>query len=221
MIMYTCSAMTHIFEDVRNDAVKTMDLWVKVAPDIIKSKFWDKVEWLLLCQFDIVLICDLDRWYLFKFIDDRFKRSEYIKIKWTYVEDSQQVWRIYNESHDRKIAFTFTQGVYCFLLIMLRRRLINVIDSTGPVDKFVQFLGNRINNFEAGSVINRKWFHVASVLLMFPVRMWFLLDSLKNQNAKKAYKERLRRYYKDETAKTVSWNPEDPVSCKPRIVSIE
>lgn len=43
LIIYTCSAMTHIFEDVRLDAVKIMDLWIQIAPDVIVSKFWNRV----------------------------------------------------------------------------------------------------------------------------------------------------------------------------------
>ncbi|KAI8971431.1 Rix1 complex component [Mycotypha africana] len=43
LIMYTCSAMTHIFEDVRLDAVKLMDLWIKMTPDIVVSKFWNRI----------------------------------------------------------------------------------------------------------------------------------------------------------------------------------
>lgn len=43
LIIYTCSAMTHIFEDVRLDAVKLMDLWIQIAPDVIVSKFWNRV----------------------------------------------------------------------------------------------------------------------------------------------------------------------------------
>lgn len=35
--------MTHIFEDVRLDAVKLMDLWIQIAPDVIVSKFWNRV----------------------------------------------------------------------------------------------------------------------------------------------------------------------------------
>lgn len=47
--------MTHIFEDVRNDAVKIMDLWVKVAPDVVRGKFWDKVQSYL--RIDSVTMC--------------------------------------------------------------------------------------------------------------------------------------------------------------------
>lgn len=43
LIIYTCSAMTHIFEDVRLDAVKLMDLWIDIAPNVIVSKFWNRV----------------------------------------------------------------------------------------------------------------------------------------------------------------------------------
>lgn len=43
LVIYTCSAMTHIFEDVRLDAVKLMDLWIQIAPDVIVTKFWSRV----------------------------------------------------------------------------------------------------------------------------------------------------------------------------------
>ncbi|CEP16803.1 hypothetical protein [Parasitella parasitica] len=43
LIIYTCSAMTHIFEDVRLDAIKLMDLWIQIAPNVIVSKFWTRV----------------------------------------------------------------------------------------------------------------------------------------------------------------------------------
>ncbi|KAG0184060.1 hypothetical protein DFQ28_000212 [Apophysomyces sp. BC1034] len=42
LVIYTCSAMTHIFEDIRLDAIKLADLWVEIAPDVIVSKFWDR-----------------------------------------------------------------------------------------------------------------------------------------------------------------------------------
>lgn len=44
LIMYTCSAMTHIFEDVRLDAVKFMNLWIQIAPDVVVSKFWNRIR---------------------------------------------------------------------------------------------------------------------------------------------------------------------------------
>ncbi|KAI7905295.1 uncharacterized protein BX663DRAFT_484579 [Cokeromyces recurvatus] len=43
LIIYTCSAMTHIFEDIRLDAVKLMNLWIQIAPDIVVTKFWGRV----------------------------------------------------------------------------------------------------------------------------------------------------------------------------------
>ncbi|KAI8384700.1 Rix1 complex component [Radiomyces spectabilis] len=43
LIMYTCSAMTHIFEEVRLDAIKLLDLWVEIAPNVIVTKFWERV----------------------------------------------------------------------------------------------------------------------------------------------------------------------------------
>ncbi|KAI8886564.1 hypothetical protein K501DRAFT_243995 [Backusella circina FSU 941] len=43
LVIYTCSAMTHIFEDVRLDAVKLMDLWIQITPDIVVSKFWNRI----------------------------------------------------------------------------------------------------------------------------------------------------------------------------------
>ncbi|KAI9496682.1 hypothetical protein BDB00DRAFT_758106, partial [Zychaea mexicana] len=43
LVMYTCSAMSHIFEDVRLDAVKLMDLWVDLASETVVDKFWNKI----------------------------------------------------------------------------------------------------------------------------------------------------------------------------------
>ncbi|KAI9268341.1 Rix1 complex component [Phascolomyces articulosus] len=43
LVMYTCSAMTHIFEDIRLDAVKLMDLWVKLSPETVVDRFWNKI----------------------------------------------------------------------------------------------------------------------------------------------------------------------------------
>ncbi|KAG2216970.1 hypothetical protein INT45_011876, partial [Circinella minor] len=43
LVMYTCSAMSHIFEDVRLDAVKLMDLWVNLASAAVVDKFWNKI----------------------------------------------------------------------------------------------------------------------------------------------------------------------------------
>lgn len=36
--------MSHIFEDIRNDAVKLMDLWVSLAPEVVVSRFWNRVS---------------------------------------------------------------------------------------------------------------------------------------------------------------------------------
>ncbi|GES82738.1 hypothetical protein RCL_jg11547.t1 [Rhizophagus clarus] len=43
LIIYTCSAMTHIYEDVRADSIKFMELWLNIAPDIIVDGFWQRV----------------------------------------------------------------------------------------------------------------------------------------------------------------------------------
>ncbi|KAI9481029.1 MAG: hypothetical protein EXX96DRAFT_617995 [Benjaminiella poitrasii] len=43
LIMYTCLAMTHIFEDIRLDAVKLMNLWIEIAPNVVVSKFWGRI----------------------------------------------------------------------------------------------------------------------------------------------------------------------------------
>ncbi|KAI8578021.1 hypothetical protein K450DRAFT_249529 [Umbelopsis ramanniana AG] len=43
LTIYTCSAITHIYEDVRADAIKFMDLWIDLAPEFIVSRYWDKV----------------------------------------------------------------------------------------------------------------------------------------------------------------------------------
>ncbi|KAL0086680.1 Rix1 complex component [Phycomyces blakesleeanus] len=43
LVIYTCSAMTHIFEDIRLDAIRLIDLWVDIAPEVLVSKFWDTV----------------------------------------------------------------------------------------------------------------------------------------------------------------------------------
>lgn len=37
--------MTHIFEDIRIDAIQLMDLWVDLLPEVLVSKFWGKVGW--------------------------------------------------------------------------------------------------------------------------------------------------------------------------------
>lgn len=43
LIIYTCSAMTHIMEDIRLDAIKLLDIWVSILPDAVTSKFWTRV----------------------------------------------------------------------------------------------------------------------------------------------------------------------------------
>ncbi|ORZ03535.1 Rix1 complex component [Syncephalastrum racemosum] len=43
LIEHTCSAMTHIFEDIRIDAIQLMDIWVDLLPEVLVSKFWAKV----------------------------------------------------------------------------------------------------------------------------------------------------------------------------------
>ncbi|RIA91473.1 Rix1 complex component [Glomus cerebriforme] len=43
LIIYTCSAMTHIYEDIRADSIKFMELWLDIAPDIIVDGFWQRV----------------------------------------------------------------------------------------------------------------------------------------------------------------------------------
>jgi hypothetical protein len=43
LIIYTCSAMTHIMEDIRLDAIKFLDLWVNIVPEAITGKFWRRV----------------------------------------------------------------------------------------------------------------------------------------------------------------------------------
>ncbi|CAG8553939.1 10247_t:CDS:2 [Acaulospora colombiana] len=42
LIVYTCSAMTHIYEDIRIDAIKFIEIWLLVAPDVIVDGFWQK-----------------------------------------------------------------------------------------------------------------------------------------------------------------------------------
>ncbi|RUS34958.1 hypothetical protein BC938DRAFT_477408 [Jimgerdemannia flammicorona] len=44
LIIYTCSAITHIQEDIRSDAIKFMDLWIDVAPEVVVGRFWKKVR---------------------------------------------------------------------------------------------------------------------------------------------------------------------------------
>ncbi|KAF9116399.1 hypothetical protein BGX27_002758 [Mortierella sp. AM989] len=43
LIVYTCSAMTHILDDIREDALKFMDLWVAAGGQIVVNGFWDKI----------------------------------------------------------------------------------------------------------------------------------------------------------------------------------
>ncbi|CAG8451772.1 10250_t:CDS:10, partial [Acaulospora morrowiae] len=43
LIVYTCSAMTHIYEDIRIDAIKFVEIWLSVAPDIVVDGFWRKI----------------------------------------------------------------------------------------------------------------------------------------------------------------------------------
>ncbi|CAO3637389.1 unnamed protein product [Cunninghamella echinulata] len=43
LIIYTCSAMTHIMEDIRLDAIKLLDIWVSLLPDAVTSKFWTRI----------------------------------------------------------------------------------------------------------------------------------------------------------------------------------
>ncbi|CAG8473935.1 960_t:CDS:10 [Dentiscutata erythropus] len=35
LIIYTCSAMTHIYDDIRTDSIKFMELWLEIAPDVV------------------------------------------------------------------------------------------------------------------------------------------------------------------------------------------
>lgn len=43
LIVYTCSAMTHILDDIREDALKFMDLWVAAGGQVVVNGFWDKI----------------------------------------------------------------------------------------------------------------------------------------------------------------------------------
>lgn len=49
LIVYTCSAMTHILDDIREDALKFMDLWVAAGGQVVVNGFWDKVLCHSLC----------------------------------------------------------------------------------------------------------------------------------------------------------------------------
>ncbi|KAI8097470.1 Rix1 complex component [Halteromyces radiatus] len=44
LIIYTCSAMTHIMEDIRLDAIKLLDLWVGMVPEAVIGKFWKRIS---------------------------------------------------------------------------------------------------------------------------------------------------------------------------------
>ncbi|KAI8334562.1 Rix1 complex component [Chlamydoabsidia padenii] len=44
LIIYTCSAMTHIMEDIRLDAIKLLDFWVNTVPEAITGKFWKRIS---------------------------------------------------------------------------------------------------------------------------------------------------------------------------------
>ncbi|KAG0225287.1 hypothetical protein BGW42_004514 [Actinomortierella wolfii] len=43
LIVYTCSAMTHILEDIREDALQFMDLWVAAGGQVVVNGFWEKI----------------------------------------------------------------------------------------------------------------------------------------------------------------------------------
>ncbi|KAF9428067.1 hypothetical protein BGZ94_003469 [Podila epigama] len=43
LIVYTCSAMTHILEDIREDALNFMDIWVACGAQVVVNGFWDKI----------------------------------------------------------------------------------------------------------------------------------------------------------------------------------
>ncbi|CAG8442068.1 8043_t:CDS:10 [Ambispora leptoticha] len=43
LIIYTCSGMTHIYEDIRIDALKFMNIWLSIAPEVVVNGFWDKI----------------------------------------------------------------------------------------------------------------------------------------------------------------------------------
>ena len=43
LVVYTCSAMTHILEDIREDALAFLDLWVAAGGQMVVNGFWDKV----------------------------------------------------------------------------------------------------------------------------------------------------------------------------------
>ncbi|CAJ0753304.1 8593_t:CDS:10 [Entrophospora sp. SA101] len=43
LILFTCSAMSSIHEDIRIDSIKFMNIWLTLAPDIVVDQFWEKV----------------------------------------------------------------------------------------------------------------------------------------------------------------------------------
>ncbi|KAF0348295.1 Pre-rRNA-processing protein IPI1 [Gigaspora margarita] len=43
LIIYTCSAMTHIYDDIRTDSIKFMELWLEIAPDVVVNEFWQRI----------------------------------------------------------------------------------------------------------------------------------------------------------------------------------
>ena len=56
LIVYTCSAMTHILDDIREDALKFMDLWVAAGGQVVVNGFWDKVLCHSLCAYFSILL---------------------------------------------------------------------------------------------------------------------------------------------------------------------
>ncbi|KAI8059528.1 hypothetical protein BC940DRAFT_313503 [Gongronella butleri] len=43
LLVYTSSALTHIMEDIRMDGVKLLDLWLDLVPDVISTKYWQRL----------------------------------------------------------------------------------------------------------------------------------------------------------------------------------
>ncbi|KAG0047219.1 hypothetical protein BGZ83_007690 [Gryganskiella cystojenkinii] len=43
LVVYTCSAMTHILEDIREDALAFLDIWVAAGGQMVVNGFWDKI----------------------------------------------------------------------------------------------------------------------------------------------------------------------------------
>ncbi|CAG8710084.1 7349_t:CDS:10, partial [Gigaspora margarita] len=37
-------AMTHIYDDIRTDSIKFMELWLEIAPDVVVNEFWQRAE---------------------------------------------------------------------------------------------------------------------------------------------------------------------------------